>query len=230
MGTENYMAPEIFSDNFEISVNKDKGKGSLSSISKEVDYWALGVLIFELHTNKLPFMANSSEIFENIKNLKIKWDSFDKLAETNNYPLLHHAKDLILKFLKIKPSERWGSNNINDIKNHPFFTNFDWKNIKHIKDHLVLQHVDQQIKQIKQPQQKKAEINNTSIKDDTGEIINIEGDLTMEFNLTNYFCTERVDNLFKKCQDILKNNIRQKKLEIDPGDYKFTDFMNDLNN
>ena len=118
LGTEHYMAPEIFKD---------------EQVTFQVDYWSLGVLIFEIYTSSLPFMdENFSKTTENILNLKINWPIFDNLEKLNRFSQnnLLFAKDLIKKFLVNDPKQRWGLQNIDGIKEHPFFLNFDWKNIK----------------------------------------------------------------------------------------------------
>lgn len=62
VGTPDYIAPEII-----------KGK---SSNSPSVDWWALGVLIFEFIVGVPPFNADTvDEVFDNITNLRIPWDS-----------------------------------------------------------------------------------------------------------------------------------------------------------
>lgn len=62
IGTPDYIAPEI--------VN---GSGSLSSPC--IDWWSVGVILFEFLTGIPPFNDDSPEkIFENISNLKIEWE------------------------------------------------------------------------------------------------------------------------------------------------------------
>lgn len=59
LGTPDYIAPEII-----------LGK----EVSKEVDWWAVGVIAYEFMTGGLPFNDESPEkIFENIKNKNMKW-------------------------------------------------------------------------------------------------------------------------------------------------------------
>ena len=208
LGTQNYMAPEV--------INGEK-------VSYETDYWSVGVLLFELFTNATPFHSNNVEkTFDNISNLKIDWDRFDK--EISNCIQREIIKDLIKKFLVIDQNERWGDKNIEEIKSHIFFSNFDWKNVKRMKNLLVLKYVSERMKKTKQI---KIIVNNDNDKNLKEEInCNDEGKTIKED--PNIFYSERVDNLYKKNEDVLKTNIKLKKIDIDTDDINFTNLINDL--
>lgn len=114
-GTVNYLSPEIILGD---------------SHGKEADFWALGVMIFELITGELPFAASTTEeIFENIKNVNIKWSEGSMSVE---------AYDLISGFLTKNPKERLGSLSVEDIKESDFFKgnkyiniiDIDWNNLR----------------------------------------------------------------------------------------------------
>ena len=97
-GTPEYLAPEM--------VNK---KGHDTS----VDIWALGVLLFELLSGKLPFRGrNHRELFSNIGALNIKWPG-------NDFNAL--AKNLIIKILKQNPKER---PSLDEILSQPWFEKY----------------------------------------------------------------------------------------------------------
>jgi serine/threonine protein kinase len=226
LGTEHYLAPEIIKD---------------EQITSQADYWSLGVLVFELYTNKVPFMAeNFTKITENILNLKINWEPFEKLKNENLYSEenLNSARSLILNFLDLNPNTRWGYNNIEEVKKHEFFANFDWKNIKNITDPLVKKHVIEQIKEVNKKPAIKEELLNISNKGDTTSNMNDtlkmnnqsvnDPNATVEYEDKNFMNTERIDNLYLMCQDVIKKNIKQKTLNIDTGDDRFTDILNDL--
>jgi len=91
--------------------------------NKMIDFWCLGVLIYELFTTKTPFteMEIKSKSFKDIV----------KVAEMSNRyfdPAIPSvASDLIRKLLKADKDERIGSKNIDDIKKHEFFNGIDWK-------------------------------------------------------------------------------------------------------
>lgn len=108
-GTPEYLAPEIV-----MSKGYDKG----------VDYWALGVLMFELFLAKTPFQADfTTKIFQNII-------ASDK---TLQFPPKMDSQHMVLvkKLLTVNPSFRLGniSGGIDDIINDPFFSTLDWNSI-----------------------------------------------------------------------------------------------------
>eukprot|EP00897_Mesotaenium_endlicherianum_P000310 jgi/Mesen1/1027/ME000121S00104 len=109
VGTEEYIAPEIVS-----------GSGHTGS----VDWWAFGILLFEMLFGKTPFRGSSMpRTFNNVLNKEI---AFPRDPETSD-----HAKDLICKLLIRNPEERLGSRyGAAEIKEHPFFAGIDWPLIR----------------------------------------------------------------------------------------------------
>jgi len=106
-GTPEYIAPEIL-------LGQDR-----RSYGKEVDWWALGTLLYEMLSGLPPFYdKNVNQMYRKI------------LKE----PLRQHARvpaaafDLVSKFLVRKPDERLGSgpNDFADIQSHAFFESVDW--------------------------------------------------------------------------------------------------------
>jgi len=104
-GTPEYLAPEII---------QSKGHG------KAVDWWALGILIFEMLAGYPPFFDdNPFGIYEKILGGKIQFPShFDP-----------QAKDLIRRLLTADRSRRLGSlkGAAEDVKKHKWFRGVDWK-------------------------------------------------------------------------------------------------------
>ena len=103
-GTVQYLAPEIIS-----------GEG----YNESVDWWSLGVLMFEMLTGKLPFkFKDDNQPDLNIYTKKIIYPSW----------MEENAKDLISQLLNINPEERIGHgiNGAENIKKHPFFNDIDW--------------------------------------------------------------------------------------------------------
>ncbi len=237
LGTQNYMAPEV--------IKSEK-------ITFQTDYWSVGVILYELFTNKTPFFnGNIDEVFDNILNLRIDWETFDKEVEDVNECFI--AKDLISKFLVLDPLKRWGGKNIEEIKSHKFFKNFDWNNVKSMKNPLVSNYISEKIKQSKQIKQKTINPLNKINEEDENKHPNKLNENKKESNLRktencenneyyeirekekdkekdelNLFYSERIDNLNKKNEDVLKTNIKLKKIEIDTDDVNFTNLMHDL--
>jgi serine/threonine protein kinase len=212
LGTENYMAPEVIKN---------------EEITNAADYWALGVLIYELHTNKLPFMAErKTEIFEKILNNKIDWKTFDDLIYNTPKGLfsekyLQNARHLISKFLIIDKNERWDSKNVNNIKNHPYFEKFDWKTFRTNKINSQMHvHLQKQLQNLKEktntPQLSKKESSEVDRDKNASESDTIN-------EPEQIFSTERVDNLFKKCMELIKN-----KVQINPDNNNITNIIYDV--
>ena len=198
VGTLNYMAPELFTDKF------PHGSG--------IDYWAIGVLIFDLYSYSLPFEAKTQEETRiNIINLNIDWNKLINDNIKKVYGNIDPAIDLIKKFLKENPADRWGDKNLNEIKKHKFFEGFNWKDVQNIKNDTVKDYVKQKVKEsnnkIKQLNIKNKEKKENSINN------GLEGGYpsVIEINLTEneekHFFTERLDNLNKKNNEIIKKKI-----------------------
>jgi len=106
-GTPDYLAPEIVA-------GKGHGKG--------VDWWTLGVLIYEMLASYPPFYDEDP------------MKSYSKIVSgVVNYPA-HFSKDaidLISKLLHLKPTKRLGvaKGGGEEIKKHPWFKNFSWTNL-----------------------------------------------------------------------------------------------------
>ena len=86
-----------------------------------VDWWSLGVLIFELMTGKTPFRAKTSElIYDNIQDMNIQW-----------LPAIRGScLDLVQRLLVSNPSFRLGNRlGAPEIKMHPWFNTVNWKRL-----------------------------------------------------------------------------------------------------
>ena len=199
VGTLNYMAPELFTDKY------PSGSG--------VDYWAIGVLIFDLYSYSLPFEASTQkEMRDNIIGIKIDWSKLINEDVKKVYGNIDPAVDLIKKFLKENPDERWGDHNLNEIKKHKFFDGFNWDNVQNIKNETIKEYVkervkenNEKIKQINLKNKSKKEKENDNNMTDDGYPIIIEINLTE--NEEKYFFTERYDNLSKKNNELVKKKI-----------------------
>ena len=124
------MAPELFTDKY------PQGGG--------VDYWAIGVLVFDLFSFSLPFEAETQEeLRNNIINVKIDWSKLINDDVTKIYGNMNFVVDFIKKFLKENPKDRWGDKNLAEIKNHKFFEGFNWNDVDTMKNDTIRDYVKQ---------------------------------------------------------------------------------------
>jgi len=110
-GTPEYIAPEII-----------QSKGH----NKSVDWWALGILIYEMLAGYPPFNDDDPfKIYEKILRGRYTVPSFFDPT----------AKDLIRKLLSADRTRRLGcmKKQAGDVKNHPFFKSIDWDALYHGK-------------------------------------------------------------------------------------------------
>ena len=214
VGTLNYMAPELFTQKYP--------EGGA------IDYWAIGVLIFDLFSFSLPFEApNQEELKNNIINMKIDWSKLINDEVKNIYGNINSAIDLIKKFLKENPLDRWGDKNLDEIKNHNFFEGLNWDDIEHIKNESIKEYVKKQTNdnnnKIKQRLLKEKNKEKNKEKGEKDEFKTEDGyPLEIEINLTEseekYFFTERYDNLSKKNIEVIKKKI-EKQANINIREY-----------
>ncbi|KAK1980654.1 kinase-like domain-containing protein [Colletotrichum cereale] len=104
-GTPDYLAPEVVSN-----------KG----YNKSVDWWSLGILIYEMLCGYTPFWDSGSpmKIYENILKGKVKYPAY----------INPDAQDLLEKLITADLTKRLGNlyAGPNDVKNHPWFTEVTW--------------------------------------------------------------------------------------------------------
>jgi len=108
-GTPEYLAPEII-----------LSKG----YNKAVDWWALGVLIYEMVAGYPPFFADQPiQIYEKIVSGKVRFPSH----------FTSDLKDLLRNLLSVDLTKRFGNlkNGVHDIKNHKWFASVDWMAVCH---------------------------------------------------------------------------------------------------
>lgn len=103
-GTPEYLAPEII-----------LSKG----YNKAVDWWAYGVLIYEMAAGYPPFFADQPiQIYEKIVAGKVRYPNHFSEA----------LKDLLKNLLQTDLTKRYGNlkNGFQDIRNHKWFQGTDW--------------------------------------------------------------------------------------------------------
>ncbi|CAD5111405.1 DgyrCDS715 [Dimorphilus gyrociliatus] len=109
-GTPEYVAPEII-------LNKGHDFAA--------DYWAIGILMFELLTGNPPFVAPDP-----MKTYNIILEGVEKLDMPKKVG--RNATNLIKKLCKSNPTERlgYGKNGLMEIRKHRWFQGFDWDGLR----------------------------------------------------------------------------------------------------
>lgn len=104
-GTTEYLAPEVLLDE--------------TGYTKMVDFWSLGVLIFEMCCGWSPFYAdNTQQMYKNIAFGKVR---FPKEV------LSPEGRSFVKGLLNRNPKHRLGAiNDARELKAHPFFQDIDW--------------------------------------------------------------------------------------------------------
>ncbi|XP_060117223.1 ribosomal protein S6 kinase alpha-5 isoform X2 [Heteronotia binoei] len=109
-GTIEYMAPDIV-------------KGGEAGHDKAVDWWSLGVLMYELLTGASPFTVDGERNSQTEISRRI-------LKSEPPYPeeMSALAKDIIQRLLMKDPKKRLGCglSGADEIKQHPFFQRINW--------------------------------------------------------------------------------------------------------
>ncbi|KAI8582465.1 hypothetical protein K450DRAFT_227288 [Umbelopsis ramanniana AG] len=116
VGTEEYISPEII-----------KGCGH----SCAVDWWTLGILLFEMLYGTTPFKgSNRNETFSRILRLDVAFPDPAKLPSAKAPSA--NCKVIIRKLLHKDEHKRLGSRaGAADVKAHPFFNTINWALLRH---------------------------------------------------------------------------------------------------
>ncbi|XP_068261150.1 serine/threonine-protein kinase greatwall isoform X1 [Nyctibius grandis] len=106
LGTPDYLAPELL---------------LIQPHGSAVDWWALGVCLFEFLTGIPPFNDETpTQVFQNILKRDIPWpESEEKLSD--------NAQNAIDILLTIDTTKRAG---LKELKRHPLFHGVDWDNLQ----------------------------------------------------------------------------------------------------
>ena len=87
--------------------------------SFQVDWWALGTIMYEMLTGLAPFIdEDTATMFKNIQKTKLAKPSSD-------IPITKECFDILEKLLNKDPLKRLGNNGSQEILNHPFFKGLD---------------------------------------------------------------------------------------------------------
>jgi serine/threonine protein kinase len=104
-GTTEYLAPEVLLDE--------------SGYTKMVDFWSLGVLVFEMCCGWSPFYAeDTQQMYKNIAFGKVRFPRDTLSIEGRNF---------VKGLLNRNPKHRLGAiNDAEELKQHAFFNDIDW--------------------------------------------------------------------------------------------------------
>lgn len=109
-GTDEYLAPEMIAK---------------TGYGKEVDWWALGILVYEMLTGDLPFKhKHTPTLFKLILSKKVK-------MPPHLTPVCHSfIKGLLCRDvsqrLGCRKSSMFKLGGVKELQNHPYFKNLDW--------------------------------------------------------------------------------------------------------
>ncbi|XP_046528079.1 microtubule-associated serine/threonine-protein kinase 3 isoform X1 [Equus quagga] len=117
-GTPEYIAPEVIFR---------QGYG------KPVDWWAMGVVLYEFLVGCVPFFGDTpEELFGQVVSDEIMWPEGDEALPAD-------AQDLITRLLRQSPLDRLGTGGAHEVKLHPFFRALDWAGLLRHKAEFVPQ-------------------------------------------------------------------------------------------
>lgn len=106
-GTPEFLAPEVLTE---------------TTYTRAVDWWGLGVLIFEMLVGESPFPGDDEEeVFDSIVNDEVRYPRFLSLE----------AIAIMRRLLRKNPERRLGASerDADDVKKQAFFRNINWEDL-----------------------------------------------------------------------------------------------------
>ncbi|XP_073731820.1 microtubule-associated serine/threonine-protein kinase 3 isoform X2 [Misgurnus anguillicaudatus] len=117
-GTPEYIAPEVI---------------LRQSYGKPVDWWAMGIILYEFLVGCVPFFGDTpEELFGQVVSDEIEWPEGDDALPAD-------SQDLIIKLLRQSPLERLGTGGTAEVKHHLFFHGLDWSGLLRQKAEFIPQ-------------------------------------------------------------------------------------------
>ncbi|KAG8189547.1 hypothetical protein JTE90_008507 [Oedothorax gibbosus] len=116
-GTPEFLAPEMLTE---------------TSYTRAVDWWGLGVLIYEMLLGKFPFDGDDVEkVFDSIKKDEVRYPIF----------LSRESRAIMMRLLRKNPERRLGASerDAEDVKKQAFFRNIHWDDLlkRKTKPHFI---------------------------------------------------------------------------------------------
>ncbi|KAK6106474.1 Protein kinase domain family protein [Brugia pahangi] len=109
VGTPDYISPEVL-----------ELQGTEGVYGREVDWWAVGIFVYEMLVGETPFYADSlMGTYTRIRNHATELNFPEDVEMSEN------AKNLVRAFLSVS-EKRLGKDGVESIKQHPFFQNDEW--------------------------------------------------------------------------------------------------------
>eukprot|EP01118_Nematostelium_gracile_P008179 TRINITY_DN2705_c0_g1_i4.p1 TRINITY_DN2705_c0_g1~~TRINITY_DN2705_c0_g1_i4.p1 ORF type:complete len:678 (+),score=142.44 TRINITY_DN2705_c0_g1_i4:102-2135(+) len=122
VGSPDYMAVEIL-----------RGGG----YEWEADWWSLGCILYEMLVGFPPFNGETPhEVFRNVLDYKNLLEN--PQTEDDSFIINDAAWDLITKLI-CEPEVRLGRESVQEIRNQPFFQDFDWEHVREMKPDFIPQ-------------------------------------------------------------------------------------------
>ena len=119
VGTAYYMSPEIVQNNI---------------VTPDSDWWALGVIAFEMIVGKLPFIGDTAdEVFDNM----LQGNTQPYTVGRREFEVSEEADSLLKGLLANDRTKRLGHNGAKEIKEHIFFKGINWETIRSEKPLFV---------------------------------------------------------------------------------------------
>jgi serine/threonine-protein kinase RIM15 len=109
VGTPDYLAPESI-----LGIGTD---------DRMVDWWALGVVLYEFIYGFPPFHAETPEkVFDNVVSRRIDWHE-------EEIELSAEARDLMDRLMCYDANQRLGARGAGEVRQHAFFAGIDWSTV-----------------------------------------------------------------------------------------------------
>ncbi|CAL1702258.1 unnamed protein product [Somion occarium] len=116
VGTEEYIAPEVI---------------QTSGHTSAVDWWTLGILIYEMIFATTPFKGHErNDTFNNILNVPVHFRDTPKVSQA--------CKDVVLRLLDKDEMKRLGSKSgASEVKQHKWFSKINWGLLRNTQPPIV---------------------------------------------------------------------------------------------